>query len=187
MDDVDLILQLEEFFGISMQDDRVTQIINVGDMFDYLVELSDGNDERRKACFSAVCYYRLCQALRSMGSAELDLKPSTGLSGLLDRLRGSRSIKDVWAELGERAEATLPSLSLGFTPGFPWVGSVLPEDEMSLGDLARQAGGWSYPGLSSEFGQRHRSDLWHAFIQQIGWMTGRDDLSLIGRETTFFD
>lgn len=187
MDDIDLIMQLEEFFDISMQNDRVTQIMNVGDMFDYLVELADGGEERRKACFSAVCYYRLRRALRSMAGGELDLNPAIDLSGLLDRLRGDRSLKEVWTELGERAETTLPGLALWFKPGFPWVGPVLPKNDMSLGDLARQAAGWGYPGLSTEFGQRHRSDLWNAFVQQIGWMAALDDVSTIGRETTFFD
>lgn len=105
MDGVELVMDIEERFGVSIADEDAAGIRTVGELCDYL-------RDRAKAflatsCPTATAFYRLRRALiDGLGCARSEVKPATRLETLVPlqgRLRA-------WRQLSARLERPLPPL-----------------------------------------------------------------------------
>ncbi|MDP2411712.1 MAG: acyl carrier protein [Pseudolabrys sp.] len=115
-DELDVIVDVERTFGISVSVREAEELRNVGDLHD-LIESRFGA-ERTKACHSQIAFYALRRALVAMG-AERHIAPVTPISQL--RALESGSVVRLWDALGRRSGLCLPALETPFSKLPHWV------------------------------------------------------------------
>lgn len=186
MGDVELVLGLEELYGISMEKERLEKVLNAGDLFDYLAELLAADSDRRRVCLTAAVFYRLRRGLEELAGRPLELRPETDIAELIAGLSGSRSISRTWADLESAARLVLPELCLGFSRRFPWLVSKIGPGDRRLADLARHAMALNHNHLAKEYGQNNVNDLWNSFRRLLAEAAAEERYELIGRETRLF-
>jgi acyl carrier protein len=104
LDTVELVLALEEEFGLQIPDDAATRLTTPGEVADYLcTRLRMHSDD---PCPSQRGFYQLRKAItRRWGRARAEIRPDTPLDPLL---RGGARKK--WQALGEELGCALPRL-----------------------------------------------------------------------------
>ena len=114
LDSVELIMDIEESFDISISDDRATKIVTVGECYEaILAELPDA--ERKRACLSAVAFYRVRRALLAVtGRSRKEIRPKAPLEDLLPR----KQRHETWIQMRERLDMRCPALGL---PVWGWL------------------------------------------------------------------
>jgi hypothetical protein len=99
LDLVELVLDVEQSFGISLDDDDVAQIVSVGQFYDLVVRKTSGI--RSPNCPTAKAFYRLRQSLVSVPRiARSKIRPSTPMSALLPHWHRLRVWKRLEIDLG---------------------------------------------------------------------------------------
>jgi hypothetical protein len=187
LDDVELIEDVEEAFGVRFADHELERCHTVGDLFE-LVEtrLPDGSSSGY--CATAMCFYRLRRALRPL--LAIDLCPTTAIGELkglsvrnLHRLIENGGLRppppyiSLWGCLALLLVVALPLAAVGL--GGPWwiaaasalpavalyriVPIRLPESVETFGDLVRIVSSRSIGGLSQQGARLATSDAWSAF------------------------
>lgn len=87
MDSLEIILEIEETFGIKLPDEQAHKIVTVGDLRDYVIanlppdwKLKGSAERSAKACLSAATFYELRRELVSiLGSQRCEIRPTTSL------------------------------------------------------------------------------------------------------------
>jgi hypothetical protein len=110
-DDVELIESLQRAFDIKFDPDEINGIANVGSLFN-IVERELGIPNGQKKCVSAMAFYRLRRALRSMDEG-MKLEPETDLNGF-----GKLSARAFLKGLCQSTGLHMPR------QGLSWVGNV---------------------------------------------------------------
>ncbi len=88
LDSVELILEAEESFGISLADDEMVEIITVGQFYDAIMR--ELPRPEKKFCLSAIAFHKLRRALLAVTDGQpKEIRPSTRVETLLPR-RGAR-------------------------------------------------------------------------------------------------
>ena len=106
LDLVELVMEVEEAFDIELPDDRVSQMLTVGDLYDYIVESKRDTVSSRK-CLSAATFYMIRRAVAAeTGVAPRQIQPRTSVHETLP-VTGRRAL---WARLQKRLGLTLPTL-----------------------------------------------------------------------------
>lgn len=187
LDDVELIQDVEEAFGVRFSDDELNRCYTVGDLFRLVeTQLPPG---AAGGCATAICFYRLRRGLQPRIATKL--QPKTAISGLgcmsvrnLHRiieqechLRPPMPYISVWGCIALLLAGALPLgvLALGMTW---WVAAVsvipaivlyrmapirLPETIHTFGDLVRLVTSRSVGRLSQEGARLGSSEAWSAF------------------------
>ncbi len=107
LDSVELILEAEESFGISLADDEMVKIVTVGQFYDAIMR--ELPRPEKKFCLSAVAFHRLHQPLLTVtGRNRGEVRPSTRL----DTLIPSRQRKAAWKKIQRLSGLRLPPLHL---------------------------------------------------------------------------
>jgi hypothetical protein len=102
---VDLAMEIEKEFGISLSDSEAFQAIILGQLHDYLLEHCAGRKRSDRPTRTA--FYRLRRGLGAVLGVDVKtLRPSTPLAPLLKR----RSVYRVWKRLHRELSLTLPPL-----------------------------------------------------------------------------
>lgn len=110
-DDLDVIHDVEQTFGIKLTDAEAERTRTVGQLYD-LIELKRPNaGSRTLACLSQIAFYQLRRALKGMG-IEDEIMPQTPIS-VLERI-GPRSICPKWRRLAQSSGLDLPRLETPF-------------------------------------------------------------------------
>ena len=105
LDGVELVMEVEGRFRVSIPDEEAGEIRTVGDLYRYLLAKLPGSPEPR--CQSAMAFYRLRRGLIDVCAAGRDaVRPSTPLDELIP-LSGRRG---AWAALGDSLGWRLPRL-----------------------------------------------------------------------------
>lgn len=187
MGDVELVLELEELYGITMENERLQKVMNAGDLFDYLVELVGADSERRRVCLTAATYYRLRRGLEELTGEPLNLRPDTNIEELIVGMSGERPVKAIWSDLESASKLTLPGLlCLGFSRRFPWLVSRICPNCSRLGGLTKYTATLNHSRLAEEYGQNSIDDLWTSFRRLLGEAACEERYEMIGRETRLF-
>ena len=127
LDAVEIVLDIEEEFGIKIDDDEVWYFATLGNVHDYLLEKC--GVRKRVDCPGRTVFYRLRQAMGTVLDVEpKGLRPNTAVLPLLGRWRRRRTWKQIERELG----MTLPKLKDGTDVGVLW-GAIIAG---SIGFLA---------------------------------------------------
>jgi len=104
LDMVELVMEIEEAFDISMPDDEAASMATVGDVFDYIVTKTNVPTQS-SVCLSAIAFYSLRRAARTLGSTGRLRPRDSTLSMFPESQR-----RKYWAQLQERSKLTLPPL-----------------------------------------------------------------------------
>jgi uncharacterized membrane protein len=105
LDAVELVMEIEEEFGIAISDDEAIHTLTLGQLHDYLLERCAGR--RRTDCPVRSAFYRLRRALVAvLGVGPRPLRPSTPLLPLLGNWRLHRT----WRQLERELSLKLPPL-----------------------------------------------------------------------------
>jgi acyl carrier protein len=107
LDAVELVLEAEEAFGISLPDDEMVEAVTVGKFYDAILRQLPCPE--KKYCLSAVAFYRLHQPLLAVtGRKHGEVRPTTRLDTLIPR----RQRKSAWRKIARLSGLRLPTLCL---------------------------------------------------------------------------
>ena len=107
LDGVELVLEAEESFGISLADDEMPKIVTVGQFYDAIIR--ELPSPEKKFCLSAVTFHKLRQSLLTVtGRQRAEIRPRTGLATLLPRRRR----KAAWRKMQQLSGLRFPRLHL---------------------------------------------------------------------------
>jgi len=105
-DTVELVLEIEEAFDISIPDDRASRMQTVGDVYDFILEKTADSTLASRTCLTAVAFYELRRQLRSLGLAESRFRPKTRIDRVIP-LIGRRYY---WHALSSKMDLRFPRL-----------------------------------------------------------------------------
>jgi acyl carrier protein len=104
LDTVELVMEIEETFGITIPDDEASRMITVGDVFDCIMA-NTRVSKQPTVCLSAIAFYSLRRAAKSLGATQR-LRPSDSILSLLPNSKR----RQYWAQLQKCSELELPPL-----------------------------------------------------------------------------
>lgn len=111
LDTVELALEVEERFGISLPDEECQKVTTVDDLYQLVLSKLDKADPTK--CLTSATFYRVRKGIADViGVDKRTLKPDTPLQELLPL----ESRRDLWASISERLALNLPKLWRG--PGW---------------------------------------------------------------------
>jgi acyl carrier protein len=114
LDSVELVLTVEETFGLSIPDDDAVEIDTVGKLYDYI--LTHRFQGKQEACLSSVTFYKIrCAMMAVLNIPRKDLRLSTKLSTLIPKHRHW-----IWNNLEKTAALIFPKLKRPF-----WVNMLI--------------------------------------------------------------
>jgi len=107
LDSVELVLSVEEEFGINIDDADTVNLVTPGILSDYVIGRLGCVDVINGRCLSQVGFYRIRSALvRQFGARRNEVRPDSPIRNFL-----SRNIRQQWAQLQKTIDATqLPGL-----------------------------------------------------------------------------
>ena len=108
LDDVELLEAIESACGIKYSNEEAERLRTVGDAYDTLVEKLKAYDERRKVCFTAICFYRLRRALREI-TPITEIRPNTRFEELFP----VRRVDPVLKRIEDLTGMALPARDMG--------------------------------------------------------------------------
>jgi hypothetical protein len=134
LDSVELVIRMEQEFGIEIPDSDAEKIVSPRTLADYVsahITLSP-----TPVCLTRRAFYRIRSALQQQGFARGELRPSTSFGDLYpEHVR-----EDRWKELGTRvAGRRWPTLH---RPLFRRRRPIFPRGCETLGGLARHVATW---------------------------------------------
>jgi acyl carrier protein len=106
LDTVELVMEIEEAFDISIPDDRASNMLTVGDVFEFILEKTADSTLKSSTCLSAAAFYDLRRQMRSLGLSHSEIRPKTKLERVIP-LIGRRTY---WQTLSSRMDLRFPRL-----------------------------------------------------------------------------
>jgi acyl carrier protein len=104
LDAVELVMEVEEAFDLSISDDAACDLVTVGQLYDYVIAHRFANSHQ--ACLTSVTFHRLRHALMAIrGLKRSEVRPSLDLATAIPRNR-----RVVWSQLQEALDLRLPAL-----------------------------------------------------------------------------
>lgn len=108
LDTVELIMDVEDAFGVKIPDADAAEMRTVGQLWEYLSERVEF--DREGPCASAAAFYRLRRGLVAATNLEKSaFRPATRLDSLISNFDRRR----VWREIRAHTSLELPELQLG--------------------------------------------------------------------------
>jgi acyl carrier protein len=104
LDTVEIVMEIEEAFSITIPDDEASRMVTVGDVFDYIVAKTNV-PKQPAVCLSAIAFYSIRRAVMTLGATKRLRPRDSTLTVLPDSKR-----RRYWAELQEKSELRLPPL-----------------------------------------------------------------------------
>ena len=121
LDAVELILEIEEEFHISIEERAIVPFRTLGNLHDYLLDRCAGH--KRTDCPTRLAFYRLRQSIgQVLGVPARSLRPKTPLLPLL----GNWGRRQTWRRLQQRLALDLPPLVDRKGVGTAWGAFVIP-------------------------------------------------------------
>lgn len=106
LDTVELVMEIEEAFDISIPDDRASKMLTVGDVYEFILEKTADSTLKSSTCLSAAAFYDLRRNVRSLGLSHSEIRPKTKLDRVIP-LIGRRTY---WQNLSSRMDLRFPRL-----------------------------------------------------------------------------
>jgi acyl carrier protein len=107
LDSVEMVIEVEEAFGIKIPDDVAAAVRTVGDLHQLIVEsLGDGR-KSSGICLSAATFRLIRQAVNTGLSVQTSIRPGDQIDAILPR----RHRRQVWSQLTHSLDLRLPSLA----------------------------------------------------------------------------
>ena len=106
LDTVELVMEIEEAFDISIPDDRASKMLTVGDVYEFILEKTADSTLKSDTCLSAAAFYEFRKHVRSLGLSHSEIRPKTKLDRVIPFI-GRRSY---WQKLSSRMDLRFPLL-----------------------------------------------------------------------------
>ncbi len=106
LDTVELVMEIEEAFDISIPDDRASKMLTVGDVYEFILEKTADSTLKSDTCLSAAAFYELRKHVRSLGLSDSKIRPKTKLDCVIPFI-GRRTY---WQNLSSRMDLRFPRL-----------------------------------------------------------------------------
>jgi acyl carrier protein len=106
LDTVELVMEIEDAFDISIPDDQASKMLTVGDVYEFILEKTADSTLRSSTCLTAVAFYDLRRHVRSLGLSHSEIRPKTKLDHVIP-LIGRRTY---WRTLSSRMDLRFPRL-----------------------------------------------------------------------------
>ncbi len=106
LDTVELVMEIEEAFDISIPDDRASKMLTVGDVYNFILEKTADSTLKSSTCLTAAAFYELRRHVRSLGLSHSSIRPKTQLDRVIP-LIGRRAY---WQALSSRMDLRFPRL-----------------------------------------------------------------------------
>jgi hypothetical protein len=192
LDDVDLIEDVEEAFGVRLADDEIERCSTVGQLFE-LIEARLPETPSGQSCATAMCFYQLRRALQPHSA--IALKPQTSISALsavpvrklhqiIETECGLRPPPQYITFWGCLALLLVLALPLGlFAIGMPWWVALpsaalgiglyrrapiqLPDEVETFGDLIRIVASRSIGALAAQGARLGPTEAWQSFTDVL--------------------
>lgn len=74
LDTVELVMEIEDAFDISIPDDQASKMLTVGDVYEFILEQTADSTLRSSTCLTAVTFYDLRLHLRSLGLSDAAMR-----------------------------------------------------------------------------------------------------------------
>lgn len=113
-DDVDMLTEAENTFGVTFTHKEASRISNVGQFYDLIVGKYRADHRDTRACLSQMAFYRLRRAVAELGHTG-PITPATPIAEVMPALRNGRSMRQSWRDLGRLSGLSLPHREL------PWL------------------------------------------------------------------
>ncbi|NER16063.1 acyl carrier protein [Spongiivirga citrea] len=111
LDSVELVMSIEDKFGIQIEDSEAEKIRTVQDFADIVFSRIITNPTDK--CLTQIVFYRIRKVLRNLSSTEKEIRPDTKISELLTQTQ----LKEKWSLLKTELGLELPNLvALDFNP-----------------------------------------------------------------------
>ena len=104
LDSVELVMAIEDKFGIAIPDVECEQIATVQQMADSVFEKIKLKPNEK--CLSQIVFYRIRKAFEQFGNEKRNITPNTKMSELLSET----DLKNDWTRLGIRIGLKIPDL-----------------------------------------------------------------------------
>jgi acyl carrier protein len=136
LDTVELVMKVEEAFGLTIPDQDAEKIQTVGDLYHYVQAELGGPPMATPGCLSAAAFYRLRRQL--MGRFRVErrrIRPGSALDDLVPKARR----REAWRQLGEAVGWRLPELARPDWVWAAWPASVVGLAAVEVVDWGRWA------------------------------------------------
>jgi hypothetical protein len=105
LDGVELVMEIEETFGVVIPHDQAGAMVSVGDIYEFLSH--NCSIESREGCVTSAAFYRLRAALCDVAGVERSrVRPAADLDSLVPR----RKRRQIWPRLYAAMGLRLPGL-----------------------------------------------------------------------------
>lgn len=106
LDTVELVMEIEEAFDISIPDDRASKMLTVGDVYEFILEKTADSTLKSDTCLSAATFYEFRKHVHSLGLSHSEIRPKTKL----DRVIPFIGRRTYWQKLSSRMDLRFPCL-----------------------------------------------------------------------------
>ena len=106
LDTVELVMEIEEVFDISIPDDSASKMLTVGDVYEFILKKTADSTLKSNTCLTAAAFYELRRHLRSLDLSQKDIRPKTRLEHAIP-LIGRRNY---WQALSSPMDLRFPRL-----------------------------------------------------------------------------
>ncbi len=106
LDTVELAMEVEESFGITIPDSRACEMRTVGDLYSFILEETRDQQRDPNSCLSAATFYALRRRLMSHIENASSIRPRTEIAATIPI--GSRRL--IWSRLANDMDLRFPSL-----------------------------------------------------------------------------
>jgi acyl carrier protein len=106
LDAVEIVLDVEEAFGVKIPDDRAGTIRTVGDVFDVIVESCPKRSATNRFCLSSATFRLIRREVIGLLGYDTRFGPRDSVDSVIPR----RQRRRFWSHLQKRLDAKLPSL-----------------------------------------------------------------------------
>lgn len=107
LDTVELVMEVEEEFSVSIPDEVAGGIETVGQLYDFILNCREGRGDR---CVTAMAFYRLRRGMmESLGIDRAAIRPTSELSRLIPKINRQLT----WQRLEAACGLRLPALGFG--------------------------------------------------------------------------
>lgn len=107
LDTLELVLEVEEAFGVQIPDERAATIVTVGDLHDVLVEHLAKIPRESHICLSAATFYLIRRAVHDVLGRHVPIRPQDQTDVILPEDRRA----EIWQALASHLQLRWPSLS----------------------------------------------------------------------------
>jgi acyl carrier protein len=107
LDIVEMVMEVEDAFDVRIPDNLASQIVTVGDLYDFIISARGETADPRQTCLSAATFFMIRRALVSeLGVERRALRPAT----LVDQALPAPGRRRIWRSLQSRIDLKLPAL-----------------------------------------------------------------------------